>query len=512
MYKILILDDEQIERDCLVFLIQQFSFPCEIKEADNGYAALTLLQEWHADIILTDIQMPVLNGLDFIGQINQLSYTPKLIIFSNYAEFEYAKVAMHLGVENYILKPVIPSELKTTLQELMAQIDLERDTKLHKESYLLQYAIQLDIYGNLVHQNFEESILHQLSSFRYMILFDFSSTFLEENYSVFLERMKQHFHITFESLNLSPQALLCIYDEIGNMNVFTNDVYEFILNEFHISCYLSISKSLQEYSSLKEAFSMVEQQMEQKFWNPLEHIFTAESLQQNDTNTAISNSYTTTHLDNETLISMIKTSLTAKDKLQLEQNLEQFFSNFNAESNQSQIYTKFIFSNLIITLFPFLPERKKQDKTIDTIISELYMKQNIDEIIGIVRQMSDDIITTLSSKKKELRKEIVIVKEYIHNNYSKELSIELLASIVYLSPDYLSRLFKNATSVSLYQYIRQFRMQKASELLLTTTKKIIDIGMETGYPNYSYFCQSFREYFGKSPEKYRLEKANEMGL
>ena len=55
-------------------------------------------------------------------------------------------------------------------------------------------------------------------------------------------------------------------------------------------------------------------------------------------------------------------------------------------------------------------------------------------------------------------------------------------------------------------------MQKASELLLTTTKKIIDIGMETGYPNYSYFCQSFREYFGKSPEKYRLEKANEMGL
>ena len=140
------------------------------------------------------------------------------------------------------------------------------------------------------------------------------------------------------------------------------------------------------------------------------------------------------------------------------------------------------------------------------------MKQNIDEIIGIVRQMSDDIITTLSSKKKELRKEIVIVKEYIHNNYSKELSIELLASIVYLSPDYLSRLFKNATSVSLYQYIRQFRMQKASELLLTTTKKIIDIGMETGYPNYSYFCQSFREYFGKSSEKYRLEKANEMGL
>ena len=96
--------------------------------------------------------------------------------------------------------------------------------------------------------------------------------------------------------------------------------------------------------------------------------------------------------------------------------------------------------------------------------------------------------------------------EYISKNYGSDLSVEMLASIVFLTPDYLSRLFKKTTGKSLSQYIRQYRMDKARELLIRTNKKIIDIGIQVGYPNYSYFCQSFREYFGTSPEKYRQEK------
>ena len=96
--------------------------------------------------------------------------------------------------------------------------------------------------------------------------------------------------------------------------------------------------------------------------------------------------------------------------------------------------------------------------------------------------------------------------EYISKNYGSDLSVEMLASIVFLTPDYLSKLFKKTTGKSLSQYIRQYRMDKARELLIRTNKKIIDIGIQVGYPNYSYFCQSFREYFGTSPEKYRQEK------
>lgn len=144
----------------------------------------------------------------------------------------------------------------------------------------------------------------------------------------------------------------------------------------------------------------------------------------------------------------------------------------------------------------------------ETIISDLYLQRDISKIIDMVQKMAEPIAQSFSDSNQNIRRELVIVQNYIHEHYSQELSVELLASIVFLSPDYLSRLFKKATGKSLYQYIRQFRMEKASELLRNTTKKVIDIGVEIGYPNYSYFCQSFREYFGKSPDKYRQEGKN----
>ncbi len=77
--------------------------------------------------------------------------------------------------------------------------------------------------------------------------------------------------------------------------------------------------------------------------------------------------------------------------------------------------------------------------------------------------------------------------------------MERLASIVFLTPDYLSRLFKKSMGKSISQYIRQFRMEKARELLTGTNRKVIDIGEAVGYPNYSYFCQSFRDISGLPP-------------
>ena len=122
MFRLLILDDEKNERDCLRFLIEKAKLPFEMRDVDNAFAALNILKNWQADVILTDIQMPAMNGLDFIKEVSQLYPDTKLIIFSNYAEFEYARAALHYGVENYILKPVIPTELENTLNSVIEQI------------------------------------------------------------------------------------------------------------------------------------------------------------------------------------------------------------------------------------------------------------------------------------------------------------------------------------------------------------------------------------------------------
>ena len=125
MYRILITDDEKTERDCIRFLIQQTQLPLEIQEAEDGLSALHILKDWPADILFTDVQMPVMDGLELIHTALSLLPNLKPVIFSGYADFEYARTAIKLGVENYILKPVVPDELFKTLTSLIQQLDQE---------------------------------------------------------------------------------------------------------------------------------------------------------------------------------------------------------------------------------------------------------------------------------------------------------------------------------------------------------------------------------------------------
>ena len=109
----------------------------------------------------------------------------------------------------------------------------------------------------------------------------------------------------------------------------------------------------------------------------------------------------------------------------------------------------------------------------------------------------------LQEQNEGFRSEITEVKSYIYHNYEKELNVEILAEKVYLSAGYLSAIFKEATGMNLNRFIRVFRMEKAKELLRTTNMKVAMVSEQVGFANSSYFCRSFREYYGSSPESYR---------
>ena len=102
-----------------------------------------------------------------------------------------------------------------------------------------------------------------------------------------------------------------------------------------------------------------------------------------------------------------------------------------------------------------------------------------------------------------VHREVEHIKQYIYNNYKEEIGVEQLAEMVYMAPSYLSCVFKKETGQNLSKFIKSVRMEKAKDLLENSHMKIVNISAEVGYPNTSYFCQSFREYFGVSPQKFR---------
>lgn len=501
MFKMLIVDDESTERECIRYLIGSANLPLELKEADNAAAALELLQDWPADILFTDIRMPASSGLDLARKAAERLPGIKTIIFSSYAEFEYARTAMTLGAVSYILKPVVPDELISTLTDVIQLLTEEQDLRLRQntqQSYMLQYALQGCINGTLPTE-IPQEIIRLLNDFHQVVLLDFPPRFLEKSYAVLYEKLRCGMQLDMETLNLSStQSVLFLRKQADNAHDFGCSLHTYIQDNFQTDCYLSISHPVHGYPNLQDAYTFAEQQLEQRFWNPETHVYSYERDGLPGKSQDVP--------DDNTILSIIKRCLYDKDSAGLTQNLNLLFQKYRKPAKQSQIFVKFVFSNLITTLYPFLPDNT--EKPLDALITELYIQQDILEIISTIQSMADRITKSYGcAPVHDIRREIVSTQDYINQNYSRDLSVEMLASLVYLTPDYLSRLFKKSTGKSLSQYIRQVRMERASELLRTTNRKVIDIGASVGYANYSYFCQSFREYFGRSPEKYRQEES-----
>ena len=135
MYQILVVDDERIERNGIKMLLRHMQLPCEIAEAANGRDALEYLKDHTADILLTDVKMPFMDGIQLIEECKKddRNEDMKCVIFSGCSEFDYARKAVRLGVSDYILKPVDPSEFKETITRVIQELEAERAEKNMKK-------------------------------------------------------------------------------------------------------------------------------------------------------------------------------------------------------------------------------------------------------------------------------------------------------------------------------------------------------------------------------------------
>lgn len=144
------------------------------------------------------------------------------------------------------------------------------------------------------------------------------------------------------------------------------------------------------------------------------------------------------------------------------------------------------------------------EKMLSKRVDRLYRCRNLNDVIAIVEEVLQEYEHCIQEQEDGFRSEVTTVKGYIYHHYKeKDLGAETLSAMVFLSPGYLSAVFKEETGMTLNRFIREVRMNKAKELLETTNMKISQIAKEVGFSNNSYFCRSFREFFGDTPEACR---------
>lgn len=499
MYRILVVDDEKIEREGIKYLLAEDKEEKTIFEASDGKQALNILGKEEIDILLTDIKMPHMDGLELTRRAREKYPDLKIIIFSGYGDFSFAQEAIHYGVTDYILKPVDPEQFEETMAKVERDIAgkwNQEKQKSREKDFLKQYFLQNYLYSGsdkILEKAGEVLDLNEWNKWHCAIMIETGTDFFDSAKDVLEEGIFKELRREFFYLNLNTrQSVLLFFDMYCDYTLVANSIYLYLKREYEVKFHLAVSSKFDGYQKLPAVMEQLEQLMEEKFYHPDTHVFIVEEENEKAEPGDVQDSR---------LMQKISEDVSRKDMAQLWNHFHCLARKYQESGQFSAMYIKFVFSNVIQELF--VENRFGGEHKLEKEIERLYHCSNISQILEVTEENIKAYETFLNRSMSESRDEVSAVKNYIYENYREDLNLESLAEKVYLSSGYLSFIFKKETGMNLNRFIRVVRMEKAKEFLCNTNMKVAQVSEEVGFANVSYFCRSFREYYGSSPESYR---------
>lgn len=502
MLTVLIVDDEKLERNGIKFLLKREEEEFYILEAVNGKDAVGALASNHVDILLSDVKMPYMNGLELSGYVKEHYPDIEIVIFSGYNEFSYAREALRYGVVDYVLKPVDPEEFHSTMARVTDNIRerrAEKEKQDRQEDYLKKYFLQEWIYTESKGSGEHLAALtadpkDSLNRCTRMILAGASSAFFETEEEHFTGKLREYLQRELYYVNLnSNESLFLFTEKYADYGELAKKLYQFFQQQYDTECYFAVSRPLDGWRDLPEEFRQLEDLLSGQFYQPDRHV-----MQNGQPEQAADQ---VTEPDSE-LTEQISKDIKYKDAAHLRQDFRKLEQKYRHEKSFSEMYVKFVFSGIVKEIYEQRPE--SDEKELAQKVERMYRCRKIGELLDIVSEAIDGFERYLEEQEGGARREVVQIRNYIQHHYNENnLSPENLAAMVYLSPGYLSAVFKEETGVTLNRYVREVRMNKARELLENTNMKISGISEKVGFSSSTYFCRSFREFFGVSPESCR---------
>lgn len=497
MYEILIVDDEPVEREVIRFLLKKFELPFHVTEAVNGQQALELLAKRHFHILFTDIKMPFVDGLELARQARDLFPDLHIVFFSGYDDFETARQAFSLGVVNYILKPVNPEEFRKTLTGILERLR-ERESSARRE-VSVRGAVRRSALLQLVNGVTPERL-------RQMYLqWDFG--FLEEYHRMLMIRLDRNIqndveiYLPWEELQqLLPEESQCVTLKPGSgLILFGGRKHQrrwyqelavqmagCVQTVTGVACFIEVSHSFDGPQEIHKVYTELKKALGDK-------VFFASNTP------AGSNARTDGPDSDEVLLKRLETDIRLKDARGLRKHMAALLDACRMKPRSSgQI--RYLCTKTVTVLLDSLPG--DSGTTFDHA-SRTIQESQFSTIEQLLLELTEQVAGELEKAQQFQSHGVLLAKQYVHQHFGEGLSLNVIAEKVHLSPRYLSALFVEEEGVGINRYIKKVRMQKACELLLGTNMKVSEICTMVGYSNLSYFCKSFQEDFGMTPDKFR---------
>lgn len=506
--KVLVVEDEIRIREGISRLLTRLDSGYEMAgEAENGQQGYDLVCRLLPDIIITDIRMPVMDGLEMLEKIYGDGYTPKAIVLSAYSEFEYARQALKLGVTEYLLKPINLNDFSRALSNARMQVEKERMRQPEEMGSLSQIISGL-LWGGLVA---DASVLAYVEQ-KYKIGPETAMlqicVYLGLNYDKHLDRASRQLKMLLsERTDISWCLLEVPYEKSIYIIIYgvkqINSVerwfqYEILSDRFSsegragVGCIQS-----RGIAGIKQAFATLAPYMD---WN----IALGEDVMISYPKITKVQTVPCTYpveLENQ-----LKVAICTMEPEKVEKYVTQFHEYFlggkiYAPKEIKECYVRFLWSliNIAKEVGSLDYQKLEQQKLLEAIMNARTRRELMLTSGGLLeklkfQQSSEDEVVHLTVKR---------AKSMIQEFYQTGITLNEIADKLDITPEYLGTQFHKEMGVNFSTYIRDFRISKAKELLIGTQLKLYEIAEQVGYTDPKYFSRVFKECTGQLPADYR---------
>lgn len=504
MFKVFIVDDEPFIIEGLYDIVDWAELGMEIVgQAGNGAEALEALKQVPADILVTDISMPKMNGLNLIRHVREFQPEIKVIILSGYNEFDYLKEGMTLGIENYLLKPINLEEFKATLTTVVEKLNASKSpfANLSENSIMI-------LRDNVMYRWLRQQINPQ----EFQERTDLLGIHLDKRYIlVSLLRSDHSGQALFDAVQhqlWGREGITPFRDMDGDIVL----VYNFddqeqgladaeLTNQQLMSVLLSYHPLRMSLGSVEEMegelqLSYLNAKKAQEYFMifPEQTILNFDDLKDHQENAE--RSIPMNWNDYAKLIM-------AKDAAGLLARIDEDFGALREMEGISPRLLQELAMEWIIR-FKMQLEEIRHDEEADLYKDQFARIRTTSSIEELVQIMNEVAQITVESLTNDMKSPVVQqVLNYIEQSYNEDLSLKTLGSMYHIHPVYLGQLFHKEVGQSFTDYINWYRIEKAKELLKNSPMKVHEIARSVGYWETGYFYKQFKKYVGISPTEYK---------
>lgn len=515
---VLLVDDEVVDLEWLRRRVTSMThLPLHsVTTATSGFAALKVMEKQPIDIILSDIRMPIMTGVEFARRAKAIHPEVHILFISGHQDFTYAKEAIQLNASGYLLKPVDDNELYDTLTELCAKIEKEKQEHiilsetltLVNQELLLRWFNEPGPGQVETHINsFLKSYLQGASAVAIIEIDDMAwkiQTWAEEERSLWSSSASQFIRKFAQDHNLG--LVITTYDYhfvilAGVQEQYFTALLEELIRAFYqaFSCSITIGRGMYttEIEQLHDSYRQAQAALSIKWIVGKNRLIQDASEWQPKAKIAA---------DVEVTVDRMLKAMLEYDLTTIDDCLLQLFTGDSPLSQKNDIY------DIIIRITSKLhADLRQMNEHLYEILNwdshhplVLFQFETVHDILSWLRRRFFELSELLYLKRqRQKRKLIDEITEYVKDRLDQKITLNEVAAHFDFTPNYLGHLFKVETNRLFSDFLSELRMTRVCELLEDPTKKVYEIAEQTGYKNIIYFNRQFKQYMGMSPGEYR---------